>query len=61
MDDHDRSQIPYPPEATGMERKMLQLFAAVGILAIAASVATMGAAMYILPGAPPINLPLPLF
>lgn len=61
MDDHAPSNIPYPPEATGTERMMLQFFAAAGIVAIAASVAIMGAAMYILPGAPPVNLPLPLF
>jgi hypothetical protein len=61
MDEHEKSTIPYPPEATGFERKMCLFFAPFGIIAIAAIVATMGAAMYLLPGAPPINLPLPLF
>ncbi|MCU1279047.1 MAG: hypothetical protein JWM53_2593 [bacterium] len=61
MDDHAaQSQKPYPPEATGTERKMLELFAATGILLIAGGIAAMGLAMYFLPGAPP-NLPLPLF
>jgi hypothetical protein len=61
MDDQAaQSQKPYPPEAVGTERKMLELFAATGILAIAAGVALMGLGMYFLPGAPP-NLPLPLF
>ena len=61
MDDHaSKSQKPYPPEAVGLERKMLELAAATGILLIAAAIATMGLSMYILPGAPP-NFPLPLF
>ena len=61
MDDHaTQSPKPYPPEAVGNERKMLELFAATGILCIAAGVALMGLAMYFLPNAPP-NLPLPLF
>jgi len=61
MDDHaSQSQKPYPPEATGMERKLLQVAAATGILLIAAAIATMGLGMYVLPGAPP-NFPLPLF
>jgi len=61
MDDHaPQSQRPYPPDATGLERRMLQLAAATGILLIAAAIATMGLAMYALPGHPP-NYPLPLF
>jgi hypothetical protein len=56
----DESQKPYPPEATGLERKLLELSAATGILLIAAAIATMGLSMYLLPNAPP-NLPLPLF
>ncbi|MGZ3438760.1 MAG: hypothetical protein ACXVDD_04570 [Polyangia bacterium] len=61
MDDHAaQSQKPYPPDAVGTERKLLELSAATGILLIAAAIATMGLAMYFLPGAPP-NLPLPLF
>jgi hypothetical protein len=61
MDDHAaQSQKPYPPDAVGTERKMLELAAATGIALIAAAIATMGLAMYFLPGAPP-NLPLPLF
>jgi hypothetical protein len=43
-----------------MERKLLELAAATGILLIAAAIATMGISMYLLPNAPP-NLPLPLF
>jgi hypothetical protein len=61
MDDHAaQSQKPYPPEAVGTERKMLELAAATGILLIASAIAVMGFAMYFLPGAPP-NLSLPLF
>ncbi len=61
MDDHaSQSQTPYPPDAVGFERKMLELAAASGILLIAAAIAIMGASMYLLPGAPP-NFPLPLF
>ncbi|MCU1282488.1 MAG: hypothetical protein JWM53_6034 [bacterium] len=61
MDDHAAPPtIPYPPAAVGTERKMLELFAAGGIICIAAAIAVMGFAMYFLPGAPP-NLPLPLF
>jgi hypothetical protein len=56
----EQSNKPYPPEATGMERKLLELAAATGILLIAGAIATMGLAMYLLPNAPP-NLPLPLF
>ena len=43
-----------------MERKLLELAAATGILLIAAAIATMGLGMYALPGHPP-NFPLPLF
>jgi hypothetical protein len=61
MDDHaPQSQRPYPPDAVGNERKLLELSAAAGILLIAAAIAIMGLGMYVLPGAPP-NLPLPLF
>jgi len=61
MDDHAaQSTKPYPPDAVGLERKLLQLAAATGILLIALAIATMGLSMYVLPGAPP-NLPLPLF
>lgn len=61
MDDHaPQSTKPYPPEAVGLERRLLELAAATGILLIAASIALMGLSMYLLPGAPP-NLPLPLF
>jgi hypothetical protein len=61
MDDHAaQSPKPYPPEAVGRERKLLELAAATGILLIAAAIATMGIGMYFLPGAPP-NMPLPLF
>jgi hypothetical protein len=60
MDEHEKSTIPYPPPATGMELMMLKFFAAAGILALAGAVSTMGLAMYLLPGAPP-QVPLPLF
>jgi isopropylmalate/homocitrate/citramalate synthase len=61
MDDHaPQSQKPYPPDAVGNERKLLQLAALTGIALIAAAIATMGLSMYLLPGAPP-QLPLPLF
>ena len=61
MDDHaSQSQTPYPPDATGLERKLLQVAAAIGILLIAAAIGTMGVCMYLLPGHPP-NFPLPLF
>lgn len=43
-----------------MERKLLEIAAAAGILLIAAAIATMGLGMYALPGHPP-NFPLPLF
>jgi hypothetical protein len=56
----DEQSRPYPPDATGLERKLLELAAATGILLIAAAIATMGFSMYLLPNAPP-NLPLPLF
>jgi hypothetical protein len=60
MDDHAQSNIPYPPEATGTERKMLQAFAAMGIVSIAGLVGLMGLAMYLLPGAPTALLAVPL-
>ncbi|HEX8953279.1 MAG TPA: hypothetical protein VF997_07545 [Polyangia bacterium] len=61
MDDHEpQSQKPYPPDAVGLERRLLELSAATGILLIATAIALMGLGMYILPGAPPI-LPQPLF
>jgi hypothetical protein len=61
MDDHaPQPTRPYPPDAVGFERKLLELSAATGILLIAAAIALMGLGMYILPGAPP-NIPLPLF
>ncbi len=61
MDEHEaHPTTPYPPEATGAERKMLELMALTGIIAIAGGVALMSLGMYFLPGAPP-NLPLPLF
>lgn len=61
MDDHAaQSTKPYPPEAVGLERKLLEASAAMGIVLIAAAIALMGLGMYLLPGAPP-NLPLPLF
>jgi len=56
----DEQSRPYPPDATGLERKLLELAAATGILPIAAAIATMRFSMYLLPNAPP-NLPLPLF
>ena len=61
MDDHaSQPQTPYPPDAVGLERELLKLAAASGILLIAAAICTMGVCMYLLPGAPP-NFPLPLF
>lgn len=61
MDEHAaQSTRPYPPPAVGLERKLLEAAAAMGIILIAAAIATMGLAMYLLPNAPP-NLPLPLF
>ena len=61
MDDHaPQSNKPYPPDAVGLERKLLQVAAATGILLIAAAIATMGLSMYLLPNHPP-NFPLPLF
>jgi len=60
MDDHAQSQRPYPPDAVGMERKLLQLSAATGILLLALAITLMGIGMYVLPGAPP-TFPLPLF
>ncbi|HEX6836282.1 MAG TPA: hypothetical protein VF334_06890 [Polyangia bacterium] len=61
MDDHaPESQRPYPPAATGLELRMLQISAAAGILLIAAAIAAMGLGMYALPGHPP-NFPQPIF
>lgn len=61
MDDHaPQPQKPYPPAATGLERKLLLVAAFTGILLIAAAITTMGLCMYLLPGHPP-NFPLPLF
>jgi hypothetical protein len=60
MDDH-ASQKPYPPEATGLERKMLELSAAIGILTIAGFIAVMSLSMYLLPNAPPTLFAAPLF
>jgi hypothetical protein len=61
MDDHAaQNSKPYPPDAVGLERKLLEFAAFGGILLIAAAIAAMGLGMYFLPGAPP-NLPLPLF
>lgn len=56
----EQPQNLYPPPATGLERKLLQISAAAGILLIAAAITTMGVSMYLLPNAPP-NIPLPLF
>jgi hypothetical protein len=62
MDDHAApSPRPYPPPAVGLERKLLEGAAATGILLIAAAIATMALAMYLLPNAPPTLLALPLF
>ena len=62
MDDHaSESQKPYPPDATGLERRLLQVYAASGVLLIAAVIATMGLSMYLLPNAPPSLLGAPLF
>ena len=42
MDEHaSQSQKPYPPEATGLERKLLQAAAAMGIILIATVITTM--------------------
>jgi hypothetical protein len=61
MDDHAAPPTrPYPPPAVGLERNMLKVAAATGILLIACAIAAMGIGMYFLPGAPP-NLPLPGF
>jgi hypothetical protein len=60
MDDH-ASQKPYPPDATGLERKMLELSAAIGILTLAGFIIAMGLSMYLLPNAPPSVLGAPLF
>ncbi len=61
MDDHAApSPKQYPPDAVGLERKMLTIAAATGILLLAAAIGVMGLGMYFLPGAPP-NMPLPLF
>jgi hypothetical protein len=59
MDDQGHPQTPYPPEATGAERKMLELMAATGLLLISALVVAMSIGMYLLPNAPPL-LPQPL-
>jgi hypothetical protein len=62
MDEHaSQSQKPYPPEATGLERKLLQAAAAMGIILIATVITTMGLSMYLLPNAPPSLLGAPLF
>jgi hypothetical protein len=60
MDDH-APQKPYPAEATGLERQLLQLAAATGVLAIAGFIIAMGLSMYLLPNAPPSVLGAPLF
>ena len=60
----DRQHVPftsYPPDATGLERKMVQLSAAFGIITICAIIITMGLSMYLLPNAPPSLLGAPLF
>ncbi|HEY2748831.1 MAG TPA: hypothetical protein VGL86_29625 [Polyangia bacterium] len=59
MDDH-APQKPYPPDATGFDRKMLQLSAAIGILTLAGFIIAMGLSMYLLPNAPPSVLGAPL-
>jgi hypothetical protein len=62
MDDHAaQSQTPYPPDAVGFDRKLLEGAAATGILLIAAFIAVMGFSMYLLPNAPPSILAAPLF
>ena len=62
MDDHaPQPQKPYPREATGLERKILEISAATGILTICAIVTAMALAMYLLPQAPPSLLAAPLF
>lgn len=62
MDDHaSEPQTPYPPDATGLERRLLQIAAASGILILAAWMTTMGLSMYLLPNAPPSLLGAPLF
>ncbi len=60
MDDH-APQKPYPAEATGLERKLLELAAAAGIVTIAGFIIAMGLSMYLLPNAPPTVLGAPLF
>jgi hypothetical protein len=62
MDDHAaQSTRPYPPPAVGLERKLLEGAAAMGIILIAAAIATMGLSMYLLPNAPPNFIAIPLF
>jgi len=62
MDDHAApSPVPYPPPATGLERKLLELAAATGILLIAGAIAAMSLSMYLLPNAPPNLIAVPLF
>jgi len=62
MDDHAaQSQTPYPPDAVGLERKLLEGAAATGILLIAGFIFAMSLSMYLLPNAPPPILAAPLF
>jgi hypothetical protein len=62
MDDHaSEPQKGYPPPATGLELRLLQIAAASGILILAAWMTTMGLSMYLLPNAPPSLLGAPLF